>query len=229
MRFDAVLVGVPSVSPGASPLAPMSAPRGIGRGRSGFTLVEILVVLVLSGLLGATMIKLVRVQNGSFRRQNSSAEAEQALRGGLDLMVRELRNAGTRERTSTYGAGLPGIARADSDAVRVKQDIHGAQGPDGDVSDPNEDIEYTLSSADSTLRRTDRGAGPDSTAQPMTPFVTRLRFDYYDAAGTAIPFPIAGADLGRIRRVQIMLTGAAKGWASPRTFQADVAPPNLAY
>ena len=137
---------------------------------------------------------------------------DQNLRAGLDLMLRELRNAGIRDRLQAY-ADAPGIAAADSDRIRFKQDFHSTTDPngasDGDVLDGNEDIEYTFTPADSTVRRRTQGTAGNSGAQPMAEHVTRVGFTYFDAAGIQITPPIDAAGRASIRRIHVRLEGAA--------------------
>jgi type II secretory pathway pseudopilin PulG len=200
--------------------------------RAGITLVELLIVVVLAGIVGATAVNLFRAQNGIFRRENLSLEMDQNVRAGLDLMLRELRNAGMKDPLQPYAA-MPAILLADTTAIRFTQDFHSTLkpdgGPDGDVQDANEDIEYTYTPADSTLRRRTRGEAGDSGAQPMAEHVTRVRFSYFDAAGDPILAPVAAASLASIRRIHVTLWGAASDGNSESTLESDVVPRNLAY
>jgi prepilin-type N-terminal cleavage/methylation domain-containing protein len=208
--------------------------RGLRSGDEsrGFTLVELLIVVVLAGFLGATVVNLFRTQNVIFRSENQSLEMDQNLRAGLDLMLRELRNTGIRDRLLPY-ADPPGIALADSNQIRFKQDFHSTTNPtgtsDGDVLDGNEDIEYTFTPADSTVRRRTRGTAGDSGAQPMAEHVTRLRLTYFDPAGALIPFPLDAAAMASVRRIHVRLEGAAADGRSVSTLESDVVPRNLAY
>jgi type IV pilus assembly protein PilW len=200
--------------------------------RRGFTIVELLVVVVLASFLGITAMTLFRFQTGFFRGENRGVELDQNLRTGLDLVVRELRNAGMKDPLQTYAAE-PGILVADSQKVRFTMDFHSTNdpegGPDGDVLDGNEDVEYTWTSADSTLRRRTRGEAGDSGAQPLAELVTRVRFQYFDEDDAALPAPVTGANLGRIRRIHLRLEGATADGESATALESDVVPRNLAY
>ncbi|MBA2565814.1 MAG: type II secretion system protein [Gemmatimonadetes bacterium] len=203
---------------------------GVARS-DGFTLIELLVVVVMAGVLGATILQLFRVQSGVFRSENRTVEVDQNVRSAIDLMLRELRNAGMKDPLRTY-ADPPGIAVADSNNLRFKMDFHSTDdpegGPDGDVQDGNEDIQYSHTISDSTLRRRTRGTAGDSGAQPMAEFVTRVRFTYFDAAGDTLASPVTGAALANIRRISVSVSGAASG-VQATTLESNVSPRNLAY
>jgi hypothetical protein len=147
-------------------------------------------------------------------------------------MLRELRNAGMRDPLQAYG-DPPGIALADSDQIRFKQDFHSTTNPvgssDGDVLDANEDIEYTFTSGDSTLRRRTQGIAGDSGAQPMAEHITRLKLTYFDGSDAAIPLPMDAAGRASIRRIHVQLEGAAPDGKSISTLESDIVPRNLSY
>lgn len=189
-------------------------------------------MVVLASFIGAVVVNVFRIQNNIFRSGNESVEVDQNLRAGLDLMLRELRNAGMKDVVQTY-ADRPGIAVADSQLVRFKMDFNSAPnsagGPDGDVVDPNEDIEYSYTPADGTLRRRTRGTEGDSGAQPMAEFITGVRFTYYDDAGNLLPVPISGAALAAIRRIHVRVTGASRDGRYTNALESNVVPRNLAY
>jgi type IV pilus assembly protein PilW len=215
-------------------------PAGGGRRRAaalappagGFTIIELMIVVVLAGVLGATVVSLFRAQSSVFRGENQALEVDQNLRAALDLMLRELRNAGMKDPLQPY-AEPPGVLVAESQRVRFTMDFHSTAAldgtPDGDVEDPNEDIEYSYTPSDGTVRRRTRGAEGDSGAQPMAELVSGVRFTYFDAAGDTIPTPVAAAALPAIRRIALWLEGTPVGAGPSPTAQSDVVPRNLAY
>ena len=200
--------------------------------RRGFTLLELLIVVVLAALIGATAVNLFRVQTGVFRSENQSMELQQNLRAGVDLMVRELRNAGMKDRLQPY-VTTPGLVSADSTTIRFTMDFHSTDdpegAPDGDVLDGNEDVEYTFTRSDSTLRRRTRGTAGDSGAQPMAEHVTRVSFRYFNAAGVQLAPPVTGAALASVRRIAVRLEGAAPDGRSDSRLESEVVPRNLAF
>jgi type IV pilus assembly protein PilW len=197
---------------------------------AGFTILELLVVVALAGVAGATAINLFRVQKNVFRSQNRSAEVDQNLRAAIDLMTRELRNAGMHDPREVY-VDPPGIALADSHHVRFTTDFQGAadMGPDGDARDPHEDIEYSHTPGDGTLRRRTRGESGDSGAQPMAEYVTGVRFLYLDNAGRSLPTPVATEERVAIRTIQVRLWGGAPGGGSATALETAVLPRNVSF
>jgi hypothetical protein len=200
--------------------------------RAGFMLVELLIVVVLAALVGGTALSVFRAQSSVLRSENAALEMSQNLRAGLDMMLRELRNAGMRDRLHVY-VETPAIAVADSDRIRFKQDFHSAASPeelpDGDVLDANEDIEYSFMRADGTVRRRTFGAAGSSGAQPLAEHVSRLRFTYLDATGAPLALPVDDAGRAAIRGVRVALTGVAPDGRSAWTLASDVSVRNLAY
>ncbi len=67
---------------------------GMLRKRSGFTLVEILVALVLAGLVSGAIYNVYISQNKSYVVQDRVAEMQQNLRVAMYMMRREIRMAG---------------------------------------------------------------------------------------------------------------------------------------
>lgn len=62
------------------------------RARGGFTLVEMLSALVIAGILATVVFSLVQNQSRFVSEQNAREEAQQNVRGALDIMAGELRN-----------------------------------------------------------------------------------------------------------------------------------------
>lgn len=67
------------------------------RKSNGLTLVELLVVLVLSSLLAGALYKTFIGQQRSYAVQEQVADMQQNVRGAIDLMTRDIRMAGYRK------------------------------------------------------------------------------------------------------------------------------------
>jgi prepilin-type N-terminal cleavage/methylation domain-containing protein len=156
------------------------------RSEAGFTLVEALITLVISGLLASAMLSLMLGQSRFYERTDDQIWAEQSNRATFDIVSSELRMASAED-----------LLAAESDSVAVRFDIMraivcdstaadaatlmvydtvAAWGLDGGFtgtaySDPyDEDFEYVDSWLPSTVAT---GSGPKATCvangSPSTP------------------------------------------------------------
>lgn len=111
----------------------------------GFTLVELMVALLLSSLVLAAVGLTFRSQQKSYIAQEEVAEMQQELRAGMEIITREIRNAGhdmTPNKTTNAG-----FVVASPFQVQFTMDLgDGAGGdPDGDIADADENVAYALS------------------------------------------------------------------------------------
>lgn len=156
--------------------------------RAGFTLVELLVAMVLTGFVGVMASRLFVVQHQAFVRQGEGILRTQNARAAFDLMTREMRNAGYDPR----GTAATGITVWEPTSIGWTADLDA----DGDADADDESVGYRLAE-DGTLMR---GEGPVEV--PVAEHVTELAFGYFsDAAGTA---PAVSA--GEIEAVVVRLT-----------------------
>jgi prepilin-type N-terminal cleavage/methylation domain-containing protein len=82
------------------------------RSESGFTLIEAMIALVISGILASAMLSLLLGQSRFYERTDDQIWAEQSNRATLDLMSSELRMASATD-----------LLAAESDSVAVRFDI----------------------------------------------------------------------------------------------------------
>lgn len=167
--------------------------------RDGYTLLEILVATALTGVVMGGIYTSFYSQDKSYVTQSEVTEMQQNLRGGMSLMMREIRMAGC----DPTGRANAGIIRADPDSISFTLDIRGANvddPPDGDTSDPNERITYTLYDSnrdgvnDTLGRRTGGGRN-----RPAAENMDALNFVYLDENGT--PTGV----LSEIRSIEVTL------------------------
>ena len=67
------------------------------RRSGGFTLVELLVALVISGVLMATVFQILTGQSRAVAVQGAREESQQNVRGALEIVASELRTAVPQE------------------------------------------------------------------------------------------------------------------------------------
>lgn len=73
--------------------------------KRGFSLVELMVVIVVAGLMMSSVYSLLFTQQKSYQVQEQTLEVQQGMRSGLDLLVYELRMAGY-DPDNVAGAGI---------------------------------------------------------------------------------------------------------------------------
>ena len=179
--------------------------------KRGFTLIEILVAMALSAVVAAAIYKHFTAQQQVYRIQDQAVEMQQNLRGGTDLLLKELRMTGFDPNLSSSA----GFVTATASSLRFTMDLN----KDGDLSDADEDVSYFLytSSGITSLGR----LVPGGTNQPVAENIQGLEFCYTLNDGTQTSAPGA-TDLDRIRRVEItMLARAAqqdKGHIDRKTY-----------
>lgn len=183
-------------------------------GQGGFSLVELLISILLSSMMLSAIYSVYRVQAHSVKLQENRLEAQGYARSILDLMVREIRNAGY----APTGATCAGILIASAQTLQFRLDANG----DGDCLDADEDITYAYVALTKDVTRTSIGGG--STEILTDSNATILQFTYYpqdctnnfsspvgtgSATCPATPGSNAGT-LAAIQRVSISLTIQSK-------------------
>ncbi len=172
----------------------------------GFTLVEVLITLVISGILMTSVYAAFRAQQDSYLAQDQVAEMQQNLRAGLDILVHDLRMAGYDVDRNGTQIGTAGIT------VANPSDITFTLVADGDANDNNGDgtvdeagelktIQYRLYDAygdgDNDLGR-QVGA-----LAAVAENIEALEFVYLDSAGAVT------ATLANISSIQISILARA--------------------
>ncbi len=115
---------------------------------TGFTLVELLVSMVVSGIVIGALYSAYTVQQKQAINQEQVTEMQQNLRSGVDFMVREIRLAGF----DPTGDSEAGFVEIDNDALVFTADFN----EDGKTDDAGENIGFYLYTASDvpTLGRT---------------------------------------------------------------------------
>jgi type IV pilus assembly protein PilW len=176
------------------------------RSNQGFTLTELLVAMVISGIVAAGIYSTFYSQQKSYLTQEQIAAMQQNLRGAMHILGRDIRMAGYNP-TSFATAG---IQTAQANSIRFTMDITNDAGtgiPDGDTGDPNEDITYALvdldGDGDTDLGRNDvNGGGNHQIAEN----IDALDFVYLDEDGNITTTP------SEIRAVQASVLARTDRW-----------------
>ena len=87
-------------------------PSARARDESGFTLVEALIALVISGVLASALVSLLISQSRFYERTDDQMYAEQSLRASIDLVATELRMGSPTDLVS-----------ATADSVTIRFDV----------------------------------------------------------------------------------------------------------
>ena len=150
------------------------------RPRTGFTLVELLIVITMLSIVMLATTKIVLVVQRDFVAQRGMAAAEDRLQTVEATIQRVLRGA----RSNPYEvANLTSIdpnplGHASQDNIRVRSDFNPA---DRDVADPLEDVSLYTSN-DTMYVRWQAGA----TAQPLAFPVRSITFEYRKLDNTVV-------------------------------------------
>jgi len=124
---------------------------------SGLTLVELMIVLVLSLFLMAAVYLTFQVQKGTSDTQHEVVAVQQDVRALMDIMARDIRMAGC-DPTMNSNAGLL-AAQCSSTGIGFTMDLN----DDGDTADADEQVRYTY--AGTVLTRTVGGVATELTTR----------------------------------------------------------------
>lgn len=195
-------------------------------GKAGFTLVELLVAMAISGILISAIYSAYVFQQKSYVVQEQVAETQENLRASMIRLLSDIRQAGC-DPTQTAGAG---ILEATATRFRFTADIGGGavnlDEADGDTFDANENIAFGISRlalevpaggiiGDANNNGIADGGGVDwsipgqlgrdsgdGVMQPAAELIDAVEFNYILADGTSTTAPVF---LNDIRAVQISL------------------------
>lgn len=176
----------------------------------GFTLVELLVSMLLTFIVMGAIYSVYRVQTHSVKAQENRMEAQEYARAVLDLMVREIRNAGYFPvgACTTTPANTNGIVTADAQSFQFVYDANAANG----CADADENITYAFSTTGCPTGFGDITRNGSALTDCNVPTgAANFSLTYYPIdSTTAYSTPVAAGNLGSIQRVLITLTVQSK-------------------
>lgn len=196
----------------------------------GFTLAELLIAMALSGIILGTIAGTSIIQRKSYDIQEQITEMVQTARAAMDMMTREIRMAGY-DPTDSAGAG---ITSALPNSITFTLDITDDNGngpPDEDTDDKNENITYSLYTADG-IQKLGRKSKATANNQPVAEHVQSLEFQYWNESDD----PTFTAEDVRLIRVEITIRTSKpdpnyspNGGYRTYTLTSLITPRNLAF
>jgi type IV pilus assembly protein PilW len=158
----------------------------------GLTLVELMIVLVLSLLLMAAVYLTFQLQHASGQSQIQVAATQQDLRAAMDILSVDIMNAGCDPVPILT---IQGIASTSTGSIlSLLMDLNG----NGTTTDAGENVTYQRN-LNNDLERIDLNAG---VTRVLASNISQLTFTYYDAQSTPVD-PASQAQLVRYIRVGI--------------------------
>ena len=161
----------------------MNSPRPILRSHNsqrseGFSLIELLlamsIVLVIMGLTTTLLVSAFNTRSRENSRSDALADAQRA----LNIMTREIANTG-------FGLTNNGIIAADSGltTIRVRANLNAfdSQSTSLLVNDRNEDVKYSLYTADGASYIVRLDIGTENQTTVLANRVDTLKFRYYSS------------------------------------------------
>jgi prepilin-type N-terminal cleavage/methylation domain-containing protein len=157
--------------------------RGETSGMAGFTLIELVIVIVVISIAGLLLAGTFREAIGTYRFVDVEADLLQQARFAEERIERELRRL--RDRSSVTTASATTLAFVDRDAVPIIVSWNGTKGAD---------LVYSK----------------NGVAQPLAAGVDSLAFSYFKEDGTSAA-PVVAPSETDIRRVAVYLRLARGG------------------
>ncbi|MBV5327232.1 MAG: PilW family protein [Chlorobium sp.] len=133
---------------------------GFKTNEAGFTLVELMIALVVSGLVMSAVVSIYVAQSRSYSELDDVANIQQDLRGALVILPAEIRLAGSNPvpEKNINNSPIPKIESATKTSLHFTMDLVGdvanPNAPDGDVNDANEDVAYALTARNTITNAT---------------------------------------------------------------------------
>ncbi|MDY0190196.1 MAG: prepilin-type N-terminal cleavage/methylation domain-containing protein [Desulfuromonas sp.] len=180
---------------------------------NGFTLIEVLIALAISGLLMTAVYSAFDSQQKSYLAQEQVTEVQQNIRAGITMMVEELRMAGY----NPYGTGTASFIEAsatqcsftfvadsddiDNDNADGDNDISTGADETGELKTVTYDLYDAYGDGIEDIGR--QVGSSNTTKRAIAEHINNLEFIYLDADGERIADTSTAGGRRNIRSVQI--------------------------
>lgn len=164
--------------------------------QKGFTLVELMIAMAIGLVVLGAVFSVFILQNKTFSNQEELVALQQNIRGGMDMVAREIGMAGydptglnTDNTTANDFSGIP----VSSSQLQLQADLDGSGSID---TTSQENAIYTY---DSTNKKITRNIGGG--AQPFLENIEAFTFAYLDGSGNTTTVA------ANVRQIRIAITG----------------------
>jgi len=177
----------------------------IKRNNKGFTLIEILISLAISGLVLTAIYQAYLSQQRAYIAQTEVAALQQNLRAAMYMMTSDLRMVGF-DPTGNAGAGIVAITdTVGAGSIRFTKDdwvdpTNPASTANGSIAESGEDITYSLYTSGGVQKL---GRKNPTTNQPVAENIEVLDLVYLDENNSLITNP--AVNINNIRSIQITI------------------------
>jgi type II secretory pathway pseudopilin PulG len=176
----------------------------------GFTLIELLIAMTITIVLMSIVALLMSRAFGIRSRESSRTDALTSAQAALNVMSREIANAGFGLSTDTYNTiHFNGIILADSSStkLRVRSNYINTTDNGGHATtteDVGEDVTYYFDSAAQSIVRHDPAQNPKTTY--LVNRISSVAFSYYNYTGSNSTPTITDTPTANTSRVKITVT-----------------------
>jgi len=187
----------------------------ISSSKAGFSLLELLIAMFITLAVMVAASTLLATSLRTRARENTRSDALAAAQRALNMMTREIGNAG-------YGLTDNGIVLADSgtQSIRVRANLNN----NDTIADPDEDVRYIFQSANGAIVRFDNFPSPNGNLAVLSYRIDNLTLTYWDVAGFQISNPANYSAAERITiEIRVDLPAGVEQPASVVRLVSDVA------
>ena len=177
--------------------------------QAGFTLVELMIALAMSGILVAAVYAAYNLQQKTYYVQEEVGEMQQNIRAAIEIMSGDIRMA-AYDPNGDANADIP---VATNSTLQVRMDLN----DDGDFADTNEDVTFNISDDTGNVGLSDSGGKDGALArngQAIAEHIQGIDFYYILEDGTRVAAPSA-TQRDQIQAVEISIL-AVSGQRDPK-------------